>query len=95
MPLDAALITIGLVDACVIIMIGFFYLIGRFYQTKFGIPTGYRAFLVPVVAFVAFIVAAILGVYPYEAALLSNAISFSVLAYFGLRLYGMMRGVSK
>ena len=93
---DADLLIKALALAFEMVLLGFLYLISRFYEAKFGKRTYYNAYIVPIAAFVIMVPPAIFMPDLFPAALVTlNLLALLVLAVFGLRLHRMMMGVTK
>lgn len=76
-------------------MIGILCMIGRFYQLKFGQRTYYYLFALPFVTFLIMVILVrFFGLNNHASALVTNLISFIVLAVVGRSLYKKMTGVS-
>ena len=91
-PSLAAMMVIVLCEAALLV---FFYFISRFYEQKFGQITYFNVFLAAAVGLIALLVAALFGVYTYEAVTVANLLALAVLVVLGLRLFRMMTGVAK
>ena len=77
-----------------LLLLGFLYLISRFYEAKFGKRTYYRVYTLPAAAYVLLLAAVALGVDPGAAGLTVNVLFLLVTLAFGVRLYRQMTGVS-
>jgi hypothetical protein len=88
-------IFLALTAACFVPMLGFLYLISRFYELKFVQPTHYRIFAVTMALYALLFALAMLGYFTYELLTLANGLALVVLFVYGLRLYRMMTGVTK
>lgn len=81
---------------CEMILLAFLYLIGRFYQMKFGKSTYAAVFLAPITLFIIMLAAiAFAGFDAFLAAMLVNIMTLVVLIGAGASLYWKMTGVSK
>ena len=80
---------------CYVPILAFLYLIGRFYEVKFGQRTHNRIFLAAAAVYSLMLATALLGYYTYELLTLANVMALAVLFIYGLRLYRMMMGVAK
>lgn len=81
---------------CELVLLGFLFCIGRFFELKFGESTYYVSYLIPVFVFMVLLAVSFLspGLLTW-AALITNAAVLLVMLTFGLHLYRKMTGVSR